>query len=101
MGRGFWPHLDRDEVGVGLLMRLAKPSLVAQRGASLCGPAAAIFNIAQDRPGLYAKFAIDLYEKGEAKMDYETVKPNPGIVVRIYSIAGVDAYAKPIWRHNP
>jgi hypothetical protein len=75
MGRGSWPYLDRDQVGVGLLMRLAKPSLVAQRGASLCGPAAAMFNIAQDRPGLYARFAIDLYEKGEARMDYETVEP--------------------------
>jgi hypothetical protein len=76
-GHPQWPYLDRDEVGIGLLIRLANPALIDQNRASLCGPAAVVFNMAQDRPGLYAKFAIELFENGEANLAYDTIKPHP------------------------
>jgi hypothetical protein len=75
-GNGFWPHLDRDEVGVGLLLRVAKPSLLNQGQANLCGPAAFLFNLLSDQPGEYARYAIDMYEKGAARIDYLLVKPS-------------------------
>ena len=74
-GHGRWPHLDRDEVGIGMLMRIAYPSSVDQNQTNLCGPAAALFNVLLDRPGAYAQFAIDMYEKGEAKMVNISIEP--------------------------
>jgi hypothetical protein len=85
-GRGFWPGLDRDEVGVGILMRLAYPGLLRQGGANLCGPAAMLFNLLQDHPVTYAVFAIDLYERGEANMNKLSIKPKGD--VRHYLPAG-------------
>jgi hypothetical protein len=83
LGRGHWPNLDRDEVGVGMLMRIAYPGLIRQGGASLCGPVAMLYNLLRDRPGAYARYAIDLYERGEAKMVDLSIKPSDG--VRFYS----------------
>jgi len=79
LGRGHWPNLDRDEVGVGTLMRIAYPSLVDQGGGNLCGPAAMLYNLLRDRPGAYARYAIDLYERGEAKMVDLSIKPGDGV----------------------
>jgi hypothetical protein len=60
--------------------------------ASLCGPAALLFNYASDRPGHYARFALDLYEKGKAEFGRLMIKP--GKDVRDYtppwSVAHVD-----------
>jgi hypothetical protein len=78
-GRGQWPHLDRDEVGVGMLLRIAKPGLLRQGGASLCGPAAFLFSLLQDRPGQYSRFAIDLYERGVAMMDNRSIEPSSAV----------------------
>ena len=78
-GHGQWPTLDRDEVGVGILMRLAYPGLLRQGGANVCGPAAMLFNVLNDRPVTYALYAIDLYEKGEAKLNRLSVKPMSGV----------------------
>jgi hypothetical protein len=89
-GRGRWPGLDRDEVGVGLLMRLAYPSLLRQGQASLCGPAAFIFNLVQDRPSEYAGFAIRLYNTGTARMGSLTITPRDA--VRQYA---------PTWQIDP
>jgi hypothetical protein len=82
-GHGLWPNLDRDVVGVGMLLRIAKPGLLQQGGASLCGPAAFLFSLLRDRPGQYARFAIDLYEKGAATMDNRSIEPSSA--VRQYS----------------
>ena len=75
-GNGAWPHLDRDEVGVGLLLRLAKPTLLHQGDANLCGPAAFLFNLLSDQPGEYTRYAIDMYERGAAKIGYLLIKPS-------------------------
>jgi hypothetical protein len=78
-GHGQWPHLDRDEVGVGMLLRIAKPGLLQQAGASLCGPAAFLFSLLQDRPGQYARFAIEMYERGAAIMDNRSIEPSKNL----------------------
>ncbi|MHC2336546.1 hypothetical protein [Bradyrhizobium sp. USDA 4454] len=75
-GNGYWPHLDRDEVGIGLLLRLAKPSLLRQGDANLCGPAAYLFNLLLDQPGEYTKYALDMYENGAAKIHRFLIKPS-------------------------
>ena len=79
-GHGQWPHLDRDEVGIGMLMRIAYPSSVDQNQTNLCGPAAALFNVLLDRPGAYAQFAIDMYEKGGAKLVNIWIKPQGNLL---------------------
>jgi hypothetical protein len=88
-GRTYFPKLDRDEIGVGLLMRIANPGTLRQGQASLCGPTALLFNLVSDQPGQYARFAIDLYEKGRAKIgrlliepggDIRTYRPPPGSI---------------------
>jgi hypothetical protein len=89
-GRGKWPELDRDDVGVGILMRLGYPGLLRQGGANLCGPAAMLFNVLHDHPATYAQYAIDLYERGESKLNRLTVKPM-GVIRRSYDASRIDA----------
>jgi hypothetical protein len=74
-GAGRFRHLDRDEVGVGMLMRITKPSLVDQDEGSLCGPAALLFGVLTDAPIAYARYAIDLFEKGKAKLHKLEIEP--------------------------
>ncbi len=78
-GRAYFPRLDRDEVGVGMLMRIANPSLLRQGEASLCGPTALLFSVASDNPVQYARFAIDLYEKGKAKIGRLMIEPGKDV----------------------
>jgi hypothetical protein len=89
-GHGQWPTLDRDEVGVGILMRLAYPGLLRQGGANLCGPAAMLFSVLNDHPLTYALYAIDLYEKGEAKLNRLSVEPSSD-VRHYFSASKIDA----------
>jgi hypothetical protein len=90
-GRGQWLHLDRDEVGVGMLMRLAYPGLVDQNQASLCGPAAFLFAELQDHPGDYVWFARQLYDNGTARLRGLVVTPDPA----------VRQYSPPSWKIDP
>jgi hypothetical protein len=82
-GRSAFPNLDRDDVGIGLLMRIANPGVIRQGDSSLCGPTALVFNVASDQPVQYARYAIDLYEKGKATIGRLSVEPRK--VVRSYS----------------
>lgn len=76
-GNSYWPGLDRDAVGAGLLLRIANPSTIDQNNASLCGPAAVMFGFAADQPIAYAKFAIELFEKGKAPLGrHNTIAPD-------------------------
>jgi hypothetical protein len=81
-----FPNLDRNEVGAGMLMRIAHPGLLNQGDASLCGPTALMHGVASDNPGVYARFAIDLYEKGRAKLGRLMIEP--GTDARNYSPNG-------------
>jgi hypothetical protein len=45
-GKTYFPKLHRDQIGVGLLMRIANPGILDQNQASLCGPAAMLHSLA-------------------------------------------------------
>jgi hypothetical protein len=75
-GAGRFPNLDRDEVGVGMLMRITNPGLVSQDKGSLCGPAALLFGVLSDAPIAFARYAIDLFEKGKAKIYKLEIEPS-------------------------
>lgn len=47
-----------------------------QGPTSLCGPAAFFYCLLIDRPDLYVKCVIDLWEKGEVKIKNLTIKPS-------------------------
>ena len=74
-----FPKLDRDEVGVGMLMRIAAPGILRQDEGSLCGPAALLFSLASDRPVQYASTAIDLYEHGKARLGRLEIAPGEDV----------------------
>lgn len=76
-GGTYFPHLSRDDVGIGLLMRVANPGLIRQGRTSLCGPAALLFNVATDAPAYYARFGIELFEEGRGIIYRLVVKPGP------------------------
>jgi hypothetical protein len=72
--------MRRGGVGrLGLLRRIANPSLTDQDQGSLCGPAALMFNYASDKPGHFARFAIDLYQKGQANLGRLLIKPGKDV----------------------
>ncbi|WP_441253365.1 hypothetical protein [Bradyrhizobium sp. 613_E4_N2_2] len=75
----FFPKLDPHRVGIGILRRIAKPSLINQDQGSLCGPSALMFGYASDKPGSYARFAIDLYQKGQANLGRLLIKPGKDV----------------------
>jgi hypothetical protein len=75
-GAGRFPNLERDEVGVGMLMRICNPSILDQDKGSLCGPAAMLFGVLSDAPIAYARYAIDLFEKGKAKLYKLEIEPS-------------------------
>ncbi|MDA9528859.1 MULTISPECIES: hypothetical protein [unclassified Bradyrhizobium] len=75
----FFPKLDPHRVGIGILRRIAKPSLIDQDQGSLCGPSALMFSYASDKPGHYARFAIDLYQKGQATLGRLLIKPGKDV----------------------
>jgi hypothetical protein len=75
-GASKFPNLDRDEVGVGMLMRITNPGLVDQDEGSLCGQAALLFGVLSDAPIAYAQYSIDLFEKGKAKLYKLEIEPS-------------------------
>jgi hypothetical protein len=70
-----FPNLGKDEVAAGMLMRIAHPGILNQGDASLCGPTALMHGVVSDRPGEYVRFAIDLFEKGRAKLGRMVIEP--------------------------
>ena len=75
-GSPFFPKLDRDIVGIDLLMRVANPGIIHQRAAGFCGIVSFLFSLATDAPANYAQFAIDLFEKGRATFRNLEIKPS-------------------------
>src|SRR5207249_3989846 len=53
-------RLDRDRVGIDLLLRVANPNIINQRNAGLCGPVGFLYSLAFDSPAAYARYGIDL-----------------------------------------
>lgn len=78
----YFSGLDRNKVGVGLLLRAADPGLLNQGEANVCGPAVLLYSIAYSSPIQYVQFAIDLFEKGRAMLRRLVIEP--GKDVRAY-----------------
>jgi len=76
-GKGF-ARIDRADVVEGMRARIADPTRVDQKAASLCGPAAFFFCVLEEHPELYAQYVIDLYLTGEARIGALHVKPSSG-----------------------
>lgn len=74
-GVGVFPLCDRKTVADQLRDRMAEPSKIFQGKSSLCGPASFLYVIATDKPHVYVKYIIDLYEQGEATIGNLRVKP--------------------------
>lgn len=76
-GRGAFPNLGvpRSIFSRQISDRLADPGKIAQADSSLCGPAVFMFWLARKKPALYAKYVVDLFEQGEAKIGTLAVKP--------------------------
>jgi hypothetical protein len=74
-GVGAFSRCERDKVVDQLRDRVAGLSQIHQRGSSLCGPASFMYAIATDKPHVYVKYIIDLYEQGEAAIGNLRVKP--------------------------
>ncbi len=91
-GTTYFPKLSREQVGIGMLLRIGNPGMIRQGAASLCGPAAMMFSYATDWPVAYVRFAVDMYEKGKANLGRLLIKP--GGDVRDYtpprSISAID-----------
>jgi hypothetical protein len=83
IGNGYFPNLDRDRVGIDLLLRVGNPEIINQDTAGLCGPIAFIYGLAADSPATYARYAVDLYEKGKATIGEIVIEPSKGC--RTYS----------------
>jgi hypothetical protein len=77
-GHGFFPPLDRDRVGIDLLLRVGNPEIMNQNPVGLCGPLAFLYNFASDKPLDYANFALKLYENGSAKIGDMLIEPSKG-----------------------
>jgi hypothetical protein len=69
-------RLDRNRVGIDLLLRVANPNIIDQQNAGLCGPVSFLYSLAFDSPGAYASYGIDLFERGKAKIGKIEVEPS-------------------------
>ena len=78
-----FPNLDRDQVGIDLLYRVANPNVINQGMANICGPVGFLYSVALDAPANYAKFGMDLFENGKAMLG--KIKVEPGKDARDYS----------------
>ncbi|MGD0756796.1 MAG: hypothetical protein ABR927_17240 [Bacteroidales bacterium] len=68
--------ISRFEVVEGLRERVNDPSRIDQGRAGLCPAASLIFQLATDKPDVYAQFVIDLFEKGVGRIGTWQVEPS-------------------------
>ncbi len=74
-GGGVFFRIVRSKVAEGLLERVYNPGAIHQRGSSLCGPAALVFDVATRDPVAYVKYVTSLYEKGVGQIRAIDVRP--------------------------
>jgi len=72
-----------DELG----RRVDEPREINQGGAPLCGPAAFMYCIAKDRRAEYARYVLDLAEKGTGKLG-NNLTVTPSMICRNASLDG-------------
>lgn len=75
-GPGAFSGVTRQAFTEGLRDRVALPDSVRQGGSSLCGPAALMRSLLLDNPELYVRYAISLFETGEAQLGKIHVAPS-------------------------
>jgi hypothetical protein len=76
-GNGAWPHLPRAQVAARLTELVANPTRVNQAGLNACGSAVMTYLFAKRDPERFARFAMLLYERGEAVFGSIPVKGGP------------------------
>ncbi|HKP57986.1 MAG TPA: hypothetical protein VJV78_14735 [Polyangiales bacterium] len=70
-------HADRRQTfAKSLRERVEDPGKISQASTMLCGPAAFMFCVAKKRPDAYVSYAIELAEKGAAKIGKFQVSPS-------------------------
>ncbi len=74
-GASKWKHINRGPLADGLTDRVNHPDNIAQRQTPLCGPASLVRALAKNKPLEYANAAIDLFNKGQARIGKLTIKP--------------------------
>lgn len=77
------------------MSRINSPHLINQGRSSLCGPAALLYNIAKKYPLVYAKYILDLYDSGKAKLG--SLKIEPGSDNRNYSLPSASGMSQVDW----
>ena len=85
-GGGAFPHILRADVAQGLHARIDLPTLISQEQSSLCGPSALVLSVATTNPIAYVRYVIDLFERGESKIQQLHVKA--GADLRAYDPTG-------------
>lgn len=88
-GTGAFPKIDRADVSRGLQARVANAATIKQGAASLCGPAAFMYCLLQDRPEMFVQYVCDLYNTGAAKIGALSIKPSQDC--RNYQPSGIAA----------
>jgi hypothetical protein len=68
--------ISRYEVATGLRERIANPGKINQGRAGVCPAASLVHILAKDRPDVYARLVIDLYEKGVGRIGTWEIKPS-------------------------
>jgi len=71
-----FPSISKQKLVQGLKDRIRDPTSINQGGANLCGPASLVYSMALRDRVAYAKFVIDLYEQGEAKLGKFFIRPS-------------------------
>jgi len=72
---GMFFAISREDIARQLAERIDTPGKIKQHAPSLCGRTALLYRIAYSNPVMYARFAIDLYERGRAMLEGLNIKP--------------------------
>jgi hypothetical protein len=80
IGPGAFSSLARGDIADGLRARIDNPSVIQQGPTQFCGPGSFIFSVASDDPVRYVRFAIDLYEQGQATLGNMHVQPDNDVL---------------------
>ncbi|WP_426956944.1 hypothetical protein [Muricoccus radiodurans] len=75
-GNGAFPKIPRAKFIRTLEQRIADPDSIRQAVSSLCGPASLLRSVLLDNPEMYVRYAIDMYERGQAKLGKLDVEPS-------------------------
>lgn len=73
-GSDVWDKIDRSQVVLQIRDRLRDPGIMSQKPTDLCGPFAAIFELARRRPVRYVKGANELLTTGKLKTTTGTIE---------------------------